>query len=425
MNYKLGKGKKSEITLEVTLDATEWAQEVENAYNKNKNKYSVEGFRKGKVPRKVIEKTYGPTVFYEDALTEAFSKAYTEVLNKEKDIEPVDAPSLEVKSLDEKGVVILATIPVMPEVTLGAYTGLGINNEPKKVTAKEVEAELKRVQEQNVRYNEFDGVIANGHIANIDFAGFVDGKQFDGGTANGFDLEIGSHSFIDTFEDQLVGAKAGDKVDVNVTFPAEYQAKELAGKPALFKVTINAVKSKEYPELNDAFASDVSEFETLADYKAHIKEHLEHHALEDAKIKTENQIIDKIVSNMKVDVPEALIENELDNIMRDIEYRLMYQGLRLEDYANYLNQTVEELRNSRRKDAEKGVKVRLAMQEIIKKENMNVGKDEVDAKIKEMAKSAKKTIKDYKQSLTDERISHIKNDILMNKLLNFLVDNNK
>ncbi len=425
MKYKISKGKKNEVTLEVTLNATEWAQEVDNAYNKHKHEYPVEGFRKGKVPRKVIEKTYGPTVFYEEALSEGFSKAYTEVLDKDKTIDPVDAPTLQVKSLDDKGVVIEAIIPVMPEVKLGAYTGLNIHHEPKKVTDKDVMAELKKVQEQNVRYIEHDGAIENGHVANIDFAGYVGDKQFDGGTASGYDLEIGSHSFIDNFEEQLIGAKAGDKVDVKVTFPKDYQVDTLAGKPATFKVTVNAVKEKQLPAIDDALASDVSEFETLAEYKKHIKEHLEEHAVEDAKIKTENDIIDKIVSNMTVDVPNALVETELDNIMRDIEYRLMYQGLKLEDYAKYLGQSIDEMRASRRKDALKGVKVRLSMQEIIKKEKMGVSKEEVDAKVKELAKSAKKTIKEYKQSLSDERLSYIKNDILMNKLLTFLVENNK
>lgn len=425
MKYKVSKSKKNEVKIEVTLTSDEWQAEVDNAYNKNKAKYPVEGFRKGKVPRKVIENTYGPTVFYEEAIAEGFGKAYTEVLAKEKDIDPVDAPDLSVKSLDEKGIVIVATVPVMPEVELGAYTGLHISHAPKKITVKDVDAELNRVREQNVRYVEKNGVAENGNIVNIDFAGYMGGKQFDGGTSEGYDLELGSHSFIEGFEEQLVGRKAGESVDVNVTFPKEYQAKELAGKPAVFKVKVNVVKSKELPELNDAFASDVSEFDTLDKYKEHIKEHLGEHAKEDAKVQTENEIIEKIVENTKVDVPNALVESELDNIMQDIEYRLMYQGLKLEDYAKYLGKDVKSLREERRNDALKGVKVRLAMQEIVKKENLSVDKKELDDKIASMAKSAKKTLKEYKETLTDERISYIKNDILLSKLLSFLVENNK
>ena len=425
MKYKVTSRKNNEVALEVTLSAEEWDKEVDNAYNKHKGEYPVEGFRKGRVLRKVIEKTYGPTVFFEEALAEGFGKAYSEVLAKEKDIDPVDAPELSVKSLDEKGVVIAAVVPVMPEVKLGAYKGLKISHEPKKITAKDVDAELERVREQNVRYVEKQGVIENGDIANIDFKGFKGNVQFDGGTAEAYDLEIGSHSFIEGFEEQLIGKKAGDEVDVNVTFPKEYQAKELAGQPAVFKVKVNVVKSKELPELNDAFASDVSEFETLAAYKEHIKEHLGEHAKEDAKIQTENEIIEKIVAGMQVDVPKALVETELNNIMQDMEYRLMYQGLKLEDYAKYLGKSLDELREGRRADALKGVKVRLAMQEIVKQEKLEVSKEELEAKIKDLAKSAKKTIKEYKESLSEDRISYIKNDILLSKLLAFLVENNK
>ena len=414
MKYKVTSRKNNEVALEVTLSAEEWDKEVDNAYNKHKGEYPVEGFRKGRVLRKVIEKTYGPTVFFEEALAEGFGKAYSEVLAKEKDIDPVDAPELSVKSLDEKGVVIAAVVPVMPEVKLGAYKGLKISHEPKKITAKDVDAELERVREQNVRYVEKQGVIENGDIANIDFKGFKGNVQFDGGTAEAYDLEIGSHSFIEGFEEQLIGKKAGDEVDVNVTF-----------QPAVFKVKVNVVKSKELPELNDAFASDVSEFETLAAYKEHIKEHLGEHAKEDAKIQTENEIIEKIVAGMQVDVPKALVETELNNIMQDMEYRLMYQGLKLEDYAKYLGKSLDELREGRRADALKGVKVRLAMQEIVKQEKLEVSKEELEAKIKDLAKSAKKTIKEYKESLSEDRISYIKNDILLSKLLAFLVENNK
>ena len=428
MNYKLVKSekKKNVMELEVVLTAEEWKAEVQDAYNRTKGKYNVEGFRKGKAPRKVIENMYGPNVFFEDAITEGFSKAYDKALNEHKDLEPIDAPSLAVKSLDEKtGIVILAEIPVMPEVKMGQYKGLNISVAPKKVTDKEVKAELERVRNQHARLVEKQGAIGNGNIANIDFKGMIDGVAFQGGTAEGYDLEIGSHTFIEGFEDQLVGVKAGEEKDVNVVFPENYQAEELKGKPAVFKVKVNSVKSKELPELNDAFASDISEFETMADYKAHVKAHLEEHAAEHAKIETENKIIEKIVDNMEVEVPEQLAEHELDHIMQDMEYRLMYQGLRLEDYAKYLNTTVEDLRKERYKEAVKSVKIRFAMQEIIKAEKLTVEKADVDAKIKEMAKNAKKSIKEYKETLSEERMNYLKNDILMSKLLNFLVDSNK
>ena len=425
MKYELAKKPKNIVELEVSLTAEEWKTEVDEAYNRTKNKYSVDGFRKGKVPRKVIEDMYGPNVFFEEALTEAFSKAYDTVLKKEKDLDPIDAPDLSVKKLDDKGVVILAKIPVMPEVTLGKYTGFGISVAPKKVTDKDVKAELEHVQMHHARLIEKDGAVEMGDTADIDFEGSVDGVLFEGGKAKNYELEIGSKQFIDTFEEQLVGLKAGEKKDVIVKFPEDYPAPDLKGKTAKFDVTVNAVKRKELPAIDDAFASDVSEFETLEEYKNHIKEHMEHHDVENAKIETENKIIDAIVKEVKVDLPDQLVEHELDHIMQDMEYRLMYQGLKLEDYAKYLNKTVDELRTERKRDAEKSLKIRLAMQQILKNEKIDVTKEEVDAKIKEMAKTAQKTIKEYKETLTDERINYIKNDILMDKLLTFLVENNK
>ena len=428
MNYKLKKSetKKNIYELEVKLTIEEWNAEVDASYNRNKGKYNIEGFRKGKAPRKVIENMYGPTVFFDDALTEGFSKAYAEALKKNKDIEPIDAPTLDVKELDEKkGVVILAEIPVMPEVKMGAYTGLKISVEPKKVTDKDIKAELERVRNQHARLVEKNGAIENGDIANIDFKGMKDGVAFEGGTAQGYDLEIGSHTFIEGFEDQLIGAKAGEVKNINVKFPENYQAEELKGQPAVFEVKINSVKVKELPELNDAFASDISEFETMEEYKKHVKEHMEEHAKEHAKIDTENKIIEKIIDNMEVEVPSQLADHELEHIMQDLEYRLMYQGLRLEDYAKYMNTTVEEIKKDRYNEAVKSVKVRLAMQEIIKAEKMDVTRTDIDEKIKELAKNSKKSIKEYKESLTDDRMNYLKNDILMDKLLTFLIENNK
>ena len=424
-NLKKSEKKKNFVELEVVLTIEEWEKEVQDAYNRTKGKYSVEGFRKGKAPRRVIENLYGPEVFFEEAITEGFSKAYDKALEEHKDLDPIDAPTLAVKSLDEKGIVILAEIPVMPEVKMGAYKGLNIKVEPKKVTVKEVNAEIERVRNQNARLVEKDGAIEVGNIANIDFKGMMDGVAFEGGTAEGYDLEIGSHTFIDGFEDQLVGLKVGDEKDINVTFPENYQAEELKGKPAVFKIKVNSIKAKELPELNDAFVSDISEFEKVEDYKAHVKEHLEEHAMHHAKVDAENKIIEKIVDNMEVEVPSQLAEHELNHIMQDMEYRLMYQGLRLEDYAKYLNTTVEDIRKEKYAEAVKSVKIRLAMQEIIKVEKLTVEKAEVDEKIKEMAKNSKKSLKEYKETLTEERINYIKNDILMNKLLTFLIDANK
>lgn len=425
MKKELKKLENKNMQLTIELDKAEWEALVDESYNKNKGKYKVEGFRAGKAPRKMIEKMYGMEVFFEDAITEGFNRHYIEILENDKSFEPIDAPELSISRFDEKGITIVAEIPVKPEVKLGKYTGLKITTKVREIADADVEEELKRVQAQNARLVEAEKTIENGDIANIDFKGSVDGKYFEGGEAQGFDLTIGSHSFIDTFEDQLVGLKAGDEKDVLVTFPAEYQAKELAGKKAKFEVKVNAVKTKELPEINDELASNVSEFETLAEYKAHIKEHLAHHAEEDARVQTENKILDKIIETTEIEVPEIMVSRELDAIMQDMEYRLMYQGANLEMYAGYLNTTVEKLREERKADALKSVKIRLALQEILKAEKFDVTEKEVDEYVEKFATRMGKTAEEYKKSLNDERLNHIKNEILMKKLLTFLVDNNK
>lgn len=424
MEYKIKKLPKSEVEIEITLNKEDWDKELESAYEKNKGKYNIEGFRKGKAPRKVIEKMYGPTIFYEDAISEAFYNNYVEIATKETDLEPVANPNLDVKSVDENGLVLVATVVVKPEVKLTKYTKFGVKQHEHKVSDEDVENELQNAREQNARLEEVTRSIQNGDIANIDFKGTIDGVAFDGGESEGFDLEIGSHSFIDTFEDQLVGLNAGDTKDVKVTFPKEYHVEELKGKPAVFAVKVNSVKEKVLPELDDAFASDVSEFETLEEFKADIRAHLEEHMQEHIRIELENEILDKITENMEVEIPDAMVETELDNIFKDLEYRLMYQGLRLEDYASYLGKTLEEMRNDKKADALKSVKIRLALQEIINKEKITFTDKEVDEKVKEMAKSANKTIKEYKNSLSEQHLNYIKNDILMSKLMNFLVENN-
>lgn len=424
MEYKITKLPKSEVEIEITLNKEDWEKEINNAYEKNKGKYNIEGFRKGKAPRKVIEKMYGPTIFYDDAISEAFYNNYIEVAQKEKDFEPVANPSLDIKSVDENGVVLVATVAVKPEVKLTKYTKFGVKPHEHTVSDEDVEHELQHALEQNARLEEVDREIKMGDIANINFKGTIDGVAFDGGEAEGFDLEIGSHSFIDTFEDQLVGLKAGEEKDVNVTFPAEYHVEELKNKPAVFAVKVNTVKERILPELDDAFASDVSEFETLAEYKADIKAHLEEHMKEHIRIELENEILDQITDNMEVEIPDAMVETELDNIFKDMEYRLMYQGLRLEDYASYLGKTMEEMRADKKADALKSVKIRLALQEIINLEKIDFTEEEVDQKLEEMAKSANKSLKEYKKSLPEQHLNYIKNDILMSKLMNFLVENN-
>lgn len=426
MKYKTKKLENKNLEIEITLSKEEWDKAVEDSFNKNKGKYTVEGFRKGKAPRKVIEKVYGAGVFYDDAINNSFFDAYEEILNKDTSIEPVDNPSLDIKSLDDKGIVMVAQVVCKPEVKLNRYKGLNIKVETKKVTEKDVENELKRIQEQNSRLVEVEnGEVKDGSIVNLDFSGSIDGVKFDGGTAEGYDLTIGSHSFIDNFEDQLIGLKAGDEKNVEVTFPENYQEKSLAGKKAVFACKINAVKEKQLPEINDEFVANVSEFETLADYKKDIKKNLEKQNADKAKIDAENKVIEEIINNMEVDLPEVMIERELDEQFKDMEYNLMYQGLNLETYAKYLNTTVEELRKARKAEAEKGCKAKLAMQEIVKLEKLVATEKEINDKIEELSKRMNKTAEDFKKTMSAERLNYIKNDILVNKLLEFLVENNK
>ncbi len=425
MKYEVKKLENKNMALTIDFDHEEWEALVNESYNKNKGRYKVEGFRQGKAPRKIIEKAYGFEVFYEDAISEGFNRHYIDILNKEKEIDPIDSPDLRVTKLDKTGITIVAEIPVKPEVKMGAYTGLKVNVKPEKVTDEDVENELKRVQMQNTRLVEKDSAIENGDVANIDFKGSVNGEYFEGGTAEGFDLEIGSHTFIEGFEEQLVGLKAGEEKDVLVKFPDNYQAENLAGKDAKFECKVNAVKSKVLPEINDELASNVSEFETLAEYKAHIKEHLAEHKAQDAKVKTENEILEKIVNGMEVEVPEIMVTRELDAMMQEMEYRLMYQGANLEAYASYLGTTVDALREERRAEAVKSVKIRLALQEILKNEKIEVLDKDVDNYVENIAKRANKSVEEYKKTMTDERLNYIKNEILMTKLLEFLVENNK
>lgn len=424
MDYKINKAEKNVVKINITLSKEEWETEVEQAYTRTRAKYNVEGFRKGKAPRKVIEGIYGTNVFYEEALSEGFYKAYMNILAKEPTLEPVDAPNINVNKVDADGVEIEATVVVKPEVKVNKYTGFDVELKKEKVTKEQLDAELDRVKEQNVRLVEVEREIKDGDIANINFSGSVDGVKFDGGTSEDYDLGIGSKSFIEGFEEQLIGLKAGEDKDVNVTFPKEYHVKELAGKPAVFACHVNAVKEKQYPELNDEFASNVSEYETMAEFTEHMKEHLQEHLDEHARYDAVTEIIDKIVENTEVEVPNQMVETELDNMMKETEYRLMYQGLNLEAYANYMNTTVEKLREDRRADALKSVKVRLALTYILDKEKITVTDAEVDEKVEEMAKSANKTAKEIKESLSEDRLNYIKNDILNKKLIDFIFEKN-
>ncbi len=424
MSYTIRKKENNQLEVEIKISQEKWEQSIQKSYEETKGKYTVQGFRKGKAPRKVIEKQYGEGVFLDYALEIAFSEEYNDFLDKNLDIEPIAQPDVKIEKFEKEGIVLVATAPLMPEVKLGAYTGLTVERGKEKVKKSDVEEELKKIAERQARFVETDEEAKLGDYATIDFVGSVDGEIFDGGTAQGYRLELGSHSFIDTFEDQIVGMKVGDEKDVNVTFPENYHEKSLAGKPAVFKVTVQKIERKEIPEINDEFASNVSEFETLEDYKADIEKRLKEKLENEKERKVENDLIDAIVKSSEVEIPKILIDKQLDMFMRDLEMRLSYQGIKLDEYLTYLGKTIEDVRKEREEQAKETVKTRLVLEALVKKENMIVSEAELDAVLKETADKYKKSVEDYKKSLDNRTIAYFQNDILMKKLLDFLKTNN-
>lgn len=424
MKYTIGEKKNGQVTVTFTLDQKEWAQDVENAYQKHKGEYKKEGFRQGKVPRKVLEQTYGETMFFEDAFNDSFPSYYTKMLDKEKELFPVDYPQIGVEKMDETGVIFTATVTLLPEVTLGEYTGIEVTKKSAKATAKEVDAELEAMREKQVRFVEVtDREAKMGDLTNINYSGSVDGVKFDGGTAEDQELELGSHTFINGFEDQVVGMKIGEERDINVTFPTPYHSKELEGKPAVFAVKLLGIREKVLPELNDEFASNVSEHNTLKELKDHIKAHIEEHKAEHVEVEAENELVDKIVKNATVEVPAAMVDSQIDRQIQDMSQRLAYQGLSFEQYLSYMGTNMADFRKSREKEAEKSVKTSLVLEEIIKKEAIKVTEKDIKAKKEEMAERSGRNITDIERQLKGQE-EYLKSTILSEKVINKLKELN-
>jgi len=425
MKYTKKELKDKRVEVKLTLDAKEWEEAVNAAYEKNKGKYNVQGFRKGKAPRKVLEKTYGTSLFYDDAIDGCFYRYYFEVLSKEKSLEPVAMPEVSIDKVDENGLEMTLIITNKPDVELGDYKGIEIEKTEAKVSKAEVDHELKHMLEHHVKFVEVEREIKMGDTATIDFSGSVDGVKFDGGTAQDFDLEIGSHSFIDTFEDQLVGLKKGDKKDVVVTFPKDYHEASLKGKKSVFEVVIKSVKEKQYPELNDTFASEISEFETLKELTEDTKKKMLEAKKKQLAAEEENKLIEKIVENAKVEVPQVMVDQQVEDYIKDFEYRLSYQGLSLAGYLQYTGTTLEDLKKSRVEDAKKTVKTRLVLEAIIQKEKITVTDKDIEEKFNENSKDKKKTIEEIKKTLGQDQLNYFENSLLLNKLMAFLKANNK
>ena len=365
MQYKTEPSQKSTVKITMTFDKAEWEAANMTAYQKTRGRYTVNGFRKGKAPKHVIELNYGKGVFYEDALNVLYSEHYYEVLDKEKEnFTAVGQPELSVEDITDEGAVLSAVVPVKPDVTLGAYTGINIEKVEYTVKDADVEADLKRLQERNSRLVPVEGRAAeNGDTATIDFSGSVDGKKFEGGTSENYPLVLGSGSFIPGFEEQVVGMQVGEEKDVCVKFPDDYQAEELKGKDAVFAVKLNKLERKELPEINDEFIKDAAGAESVDAYKAEVRARMEKQAQEKGEAETENNIVRAITANATVEISEAMVENQIDAMVQNAEYRLgmQYGGMKLADYLKYMGSNLHDFREGYRKQAEENVKSQLVI----------------------------------------------------------------
>ena len=414
----------AKLTIEVSAEEVEKA--LQAAYLKERSKISLPGFRKGKVPRAMVEKMYGPAVFYEDAVNSLVPEEYSKAAEESK-LDIVSRPEINVEQIEKgKAFIFTATVAVKPEVTLGEYKGLEVAKADTTVTDEEVEAELKKEQEKNARtINVTDRPVAQGDTAVIDFEGFVDGVAFEGGKGENHSLEIGSHTFIDTFEDQLVGKNVGDEVDVNVTFPEQYQAADLAGKPATFKVKINEIKAKELPELDDEFAKDVSEFDTLAEYKESLKKDLEKKKQDEAKRTKEDEAIQKIIDKSKMEIPEAMIDTQCETMIEEFAQRIAQSGLSMDQYLQFSGLTVDGLKEQVRPEAETRIKSSLVLEQIAKDENIEVSEEEIDAEIEKMAKAYGMEADKLKEYMGDAEKESMKRDISVTKAVDLVMENVK
>ena len=414
---------KNKVKLTFSVDAARFEEGMQYSYNKNKSNIAVQGFRKGKAPRKLIEAQYGKAVFYDDAINFVMPKAY-ETAVKENNLDVVSRPEIDVTAIDENGVSFTAEVYTKPEVKLGDYKGLKYTKMDEEPTDEEIDAELKKEQEKNARIvTVTDRPVQNGDIATIDFKGFMDGEAFEGGEGKDFDLEIGSHSFIDTFEDQLVGKNVGDDVEVNVTFPENYGQASLAGKPAKFEVEIKDIKVKELPELNDEFVQDTTEFENLNEYKNEIAGKLIVAKKQQAKNKMEEDLVTALVEGCEMDVPQVMIDNDIDMKIEDFSRNIQSQGLSLDVYLQYMGQTVESMREAYRPMSEKQVKARLALEAVANAENFAVEEADLDAEIEKIAKAYGMEKDVLKSALRPEDTENITKDIKVQKAVQFIKDN--
>lgn len=414
----------AKLTIEVSAEELEKA--LEAAYQKEKNKISVPGFRKGKVPRAMVEKMYGAGIFYEDAANTLMQQNYGAAVD-ESGVDVVSRPTVDIVQIEKgKPFIFTAEVAVRPEVTLGKYTGITVTKVDTTVTDAEVDEALEQERNKNARdISVTDRAVVDGDTAVIDFEGFVDGVAFEGGKGENHPLVIGSHSFIDTFEDQIIGKNVGDEFDVNVTFPEQYQAADLAGKPAVFKVKVNEIKAKELPELNDEFAQDVSEFDTLAEYKADLKKNLESKKEDEAKKTKEDEAIAKIVEKSKMDIPEAMIDTQCENMIDEFAQRIAQSGLSMEQYMQFSGLTIDALKEQVRPEAITRIQTSLVLEQIAKEENIEVSEADIDAEIEKMAGMYGMEADKLKEYMGEAEKASMKRELSINKAIEIIMSSTK
>ena len=428
MNYKTAPAEKSTVKVTISYSKEEWDDAINKAYVRTRGKYSVPGFRKGKAPKPVLENFYGKGVFFDEAFNILFSGSYPGIIEKEKaNFTAVGDPSLSVDDIsDEKGVVLTAVVPVKPDVEIGSYKGLKIKKYEYNVTDEDVEKEAKRILLSKAEdVDVTDRPCKSGDTVKIDFSGSVDGIKFPGGTAEDYDLELGSGAFIPGFEEQVEGMKVGDERDIKVKFPEDYQAADLKGKEAVFSIKLHSIKAKKYPELTDEFVMANAGCETVEEYKNKCRERLERQAASKSLNETENSIIKAVCATAKAEIPDAMIESEIDKMVQDFSYRLMYQGIKLEEYLQYMQTTMEQFRSQFKANAAERVMSTLVIDKIVRTEKIKAEAEEVEAKIEEQAKSVGKTAEEYKKSMDPRQREYIESDIVITKLFDFLKANNE
>ncbi len=421
MSYRVEDLGKNMVKLTIEADAAEFEEALQKAYLKNRNRISVQGFRKGKAPRSIIEKLYGAGIFYEDAANLIIPDAY-EKAAQESGLEIVSRPEIDVEQIEKgKPFIFTAEVAVKPEVTLGQYKEIEVEAKPVEVTAEELDAELGRVREQNSRMITVDDrAVEDGDLTTIDYEGFVDGVPFEGGKGENQALAIGSHSFIDTFEEQLIGKKIGEEAEIHVTFPGDYHAKELAGKPAVFKVTVKEIKVKELPNLDDEFAQDVSEFNTLEEYKADLEKTIRERKEKDAKRAKEDAVVEKIIENAQMEIPQAMIDSQARQMADEFAQRLQMQGMQMDQYLQYTGLDADKFVETTKPQALKRIQTRLVLEAVVKAENIQVPDEELEKEFEEMAKAYRMETDKLKDLIGEKEKEQMKMDLAVSKAVDLV-----